>query len=164
MLRIEIIGERKREVRIQPAVVGTPAIVALANGNHQPPPRSLKSNAPTILVITTIVKRYIKVPCRGPLSLPIPLDSVTYFRLFARPFTTVSLWCTVDRKRGFRLARPQGSAYGLLYHLRAANEKARGFFRGARDTHCHRQPHRQDLRTPHQARHDSGHGPAPDQG
>ena len=35
VLGIEIIGERKREVGVQPAVVGVPAFVALANGNHQ---------------------------------------------------------------------------------------------------------------------------------
>src|SRR5271170_1681221 len=63
VLGIEIIGERKGEMGIQPAVVGASAVAALTNGNHVVPPRLRKSNEKMILVITTIVKRCIQ---RGP--------------------------------------------------------------------------------------------------
>src|SRR6202023_3377647 len=63
---IEVIGKRKGEMRIQPAVVRVPPFVALANSNHGPPPGSCKR---IILVITTIVKRYI---CFSPRRRPPP--------------------------------------------------------------------------------------------
>src|SRR6267143_6990781 len=63
MLRIKVIGKRKREMRIQPAVVGVPAFPALANVHHGPP---LGFCNGIILVITTIVKRYIDFPRRRP--------------------------------------------------------------------------------------------------
>jgi hypothetical protein len=40
MLGIKVISERKREVRIQPAVVGVAAFVAFANVDHNWPPRT----------------------------------------------------------------------------------------------------------------------------
>jgi hypothetical protein len=56
VLRIEVIGERKRKMRIEPAVVYVAALLALSNVDHGPPPGFDKG---IILVITTIVKRHI---------------------------------------------------------------------------------------------------------
>src|SRR5260370_25458772 len=46
-------------MRIQPAVVRVPAFLAFADIHHGPPPGCCKG---IILVITTIVKRYMRTP------------------------------------------------------------------------------------------------------
>src|SRR5216683_2804248 len=99
MLRIEVIGKRKREMRIQPAVVRAPAFITLANFNHGPPPGSCK---PIILVITTIVKRYIYASLLSR-RLPRPglLPTLCFCELCTAPsasFRRRLLWCTVITK------------------------------------------------------------------
>jgi hypothetical protein len=54
VFRIEVIGEGKCKIRIQPAVIYMAALMALSNVDHGPPPGFMNS---IILVITTIVKR-----------------------------------------------------------------------------------------------------------
>src|SRR6267378_2835629 len=84
---IEVIGKRKGEMRIQPAVVRVPAFVALAYVNHSPPPGSCER---IILVITTIVKRYICSPPRSPSPAPPALNQLFEFAHFASPLRPVS--------------------------------------------------------------------------
>src|SRR3974377_1549748 len=74
VLGIIVIGKQKREVRIQPAVVGMAAVAALADGNHG----MLLGYPPIVLVTTTIVKRYSSFPSSPlfPRQIP-PLLRVT---------------------------------------------------------------------------------------
>ena len=66
---------------IQPAVICMAALMALSNVDHGPPPGFMKS---IILVITTIVKRYIVLP-RGLPSFQFPSCNCPTFRALPRP-------------------------------------------------------------------------------
>src|SRR5580700_8965814 len=59
MLGIVIVGKRKREIRIQPAVVRMAAVLAFADVYHG---CTSRFNASIISVITTIVKRHSLPP------------------------------------------------------------------------------------------------------
>jgi len=121
MLGIEVIGKRKGEMRIQPAVVRVRAFVAFADINHGPPPGSCKH---IILVITTIVKRYIL-----PLApAPPPFDQPFAFVRFAPPFASFRrrpLWCTVITKARLPLRGLRGIFNGLPI-VRNNDEKPEG--------------------------------------
>src|SRR5712664_4205447 len=163
MLRIEVIGKRKREMRIQPAVVRVPAFFAFADIDHGPPPGSCKR---IILVITTIVKRYMYA------SLLSPPPSA---RPGLQPTLCLCELCTAPsasfRRRPLLVysdnesaaPQPRGFFNGLPI-VRNDDEKARGLCHAPRNAHHHRQSHRQILRSPRHARHHSRRGPPPDQG
>src|SRR5215472_10517813 len=75
MFRVVVIGKRKGEMRVQPAVVGVAALVALENADHDWPPWYALLTLMIVLVITTIVKRCIGHCSLQPISAFQPLES-----------------------------------------------------------------------------------------
>src|SRR5882762_2667509 len=110
MLGIEVIGKRKGEMRIQPAVVRVPAFVAFADINHGPPPGSCKR---TILVITTIVKRHIFAPHPRAPALQTTLCICALCTAPSASFRRRPLWCTVITKARLPLRGLRGIFNGL---------------------------------------------------
>src|ERR1700682_5135377 len=134
MLGIEVIGKRKGEMRIQPAVVRVPAFVAFADINHGPPPGSCKR---IILVITTIVKRYI-LPSPSAPALQPTLCICALCAALSASFRRRPLWCTVIMKARQPLRGLRGIFNGLPI-VRNDDEKTRGLPHAPRNAHHHRQ-------------------------
>src|SRR5260370_7026963 len=145
-------------MRIQPAVVRVAAFLALADVHHGPPPGCCKG---IILVITTIVKRYMRTPRSAS-----ALHQLLELARFVPPVRPVSggapFWCTVitiapQAPRGLR------GFFNGLSTVRNDDEKARGLPHAPRNADHHRQSHRQVVRNPHHAPHHPPPHPPPDQ-